>query len=81
MEAPIPDVNPAEVDVVLPDPEPHGEDGRLGLRALLLVRYAVGAQLGPPSSPVARLKAESGYNKMRERHDSDIFRIPSQIRV
>ena len=56
MEAPIPDVNPAEVDVVLPDPEPHGEDGRLGLRALLLVRYAVGAQLGPPSSPVARLK-------------------------
>ena len=53
----IPDVNPAEVYVVLPDPEPHGEHGRLGLRTLLLVRYDVAAQLGPPS-PVARLKVE-----------------------
>ena len=51
------DVNPAEVYVVLPDPEPHGEHGRLGLRPLLLVRYDVVAQLGPPS-PVARLKVE-----------------------
>ena len=42
------DVNPSEVYVVLPDPEPHGEHGRLGLRTLLLVRYDVAAQLGPP---------------------------------
>ena len=70
-------MNPAEVNVVLPDPEPHGEDGRLGLRALLLVRDGVTPQVGPPP-PVARLK-ESNAEK-----NETLFghvRALSQIRV
>ena len=67
----VPDVNPAEVYVVLPHPEAHGEHGRLGLRPLLLVRDGVTPQVGPPT-PVARLK-ESNAEKMR--YDSDMFAL------
>ena len=72
----VPDVNPAEVYVVLPHPEAHGEHGRLGLRPLLLVRDGVTPQVGPPP-PVARLK-ESNAEKMR--HDSDMFALSRKSR-
>ena len=55
-------MNPAEVNVVLPDPEPHGEDGRLGLRALLLVRYGVPPQVGPTTPVAHRLKEKQAFN-------------------
>ena len=51
-------MNPALVDVVLPDPELQGEDGRLRLRRRLLVGDGEPPQLRPPARVAHRLKGK-----------------------
>ena len=54
----LPDVNPALVDVVLPDPELQREDGRLRLRHRLLVGDGVPPQVRPPAPVAHRLQSK-----------------------